>query len=147
MIDFRDPNWPEKAIAKRRVTVESAADSPFAGAAVESRLHGGPRQRAASLTPKQAKPRRSKRWATYGPGSRAYQTQLVHQAQNGRCANAGCNVLVAPVGYGRAMDRDPQTGKPLGILCKACSVALGLTRRNPMVLRGLIDYLFTHSQK
>ena len=90
---------------------------------------------------KQRAPRR----ATYGPGSRVYETQLMHQAQGGKCANHGCNAVIAPIGYGRAVDRDPSTGRPLAILCKACSVALGVTRRQVPILIGLIDYLNTHS--
>lgn len=146
-IDFSDPNWPEHALARRKLTVLSASDTPFAAAAVETRLGGGPRKRSPVAPKPKVSKRRSKRWATYGPGSRVYETQLMHQAQGGKCANHGCNAVIAPIGYGRAVDRDPSTGRPLAILCKACSVALGVTRRRRDILIGLLDYLNTHSQK
>ena len=91
---------------------------------------------------KQRAPRR----ATYGPGSRVYETQLMHQAQGGKCANRGCNAVIAPIGRGRAMDHD-ENGKPLAILCKSCSMALANVRRRRDILIGLLDYLNTHSQK
>lgn len=103
------------------------------------------RRHAKFLDQQKATKQRAKRYDTYGPGSRVYQTQLMHRAQNGKCANPCCGTVIAPIGRGRAMDRNPETGKPLAILCKSCSMALGNTRRNPMILRGLIDYLSTHS--
>lgn len=90
---------------------------------------------------------RAKRRDTYGAGSRVYQTLLMHRAQRGQCANGGCRALIPPTGYGRAMDHDPATGKPLAILCKSCSMALGNVRRRREVLIGLLDYLAAHSQK
>lgn len=104
------------------------------------------RRQAAFLEKQKATKRRAKRRATYGPSSRVYDTQLMHRAQNGLCANHGCNAVIAPTGYGRALDRDA-AGKPLAILCKSCSVALGVTRRRREVLIGLLDYLAVHPQK
>lgn len=56
----------------------------------------------------------------------------LYLAQGGRCANAGCNVEVKVTGTSRAHDKQLNV-----LLCKRCSVALGVTGRLTRILAGL----------
>lgn len=73
--------------------------------------------------------------------SRHYRMSLdalgtIHNAQDGKCANPGCRKPISAVGRGRAID--PETNR---MLCKGCSIALGILNRNQKRLRGLMEYL------
>lgn len=60
----------------------------------------------------------------------------LHNAQDGRCANPGCRHRIPIVGPRRGVD--VQTGK---MLCRSCLIALGLTKRQPRIIVGLLAYL------
>jgi len=73
--------------------------------------------------------------------SRAYRMALdtigmVHNNQDGRCANLACRVQVDILGRRRAFDTTLNV-----ILCKQCSLAMGLAQHDPKRLRGLADLL------
>ena len=57
-------------------------------------------------------------------------------AQRGKCAVPRCFAHVPHVGRARALD--VATGK---VLCKSCSMILGLVGRERKRLQGLIEYL------
>jgi hypothetical protein len=56
--------------------------------------------------------------------------------QQGKCAVPYCFAHVPILGRGRALDRDTKK-----ILCKACSMVLGLVARDRKRLIGLVEYL------
>lgn len=60
----------------------------------------------------------------------------LHVTQNGKCKACG----TAPK-RALCLDHDHATGKPRGLLCHNCNVALGLLRDDPARLRALADYL------
>lgn len=67
-------------------------------------------------------------------------------AQNGKCANPGCDVH-APLRMpdhrkgGLCVDHDHTTGAIRGLLCSGCNCALGQAKEDAGRLQGLISYL------
>lgn len=78
--------------------------------------------------PKNRVPRARRLWLT--------EVQAIHKAQRGRCAVPSCFAHVPMLGRGRALD--PTTKQ---LLCKACSIVLGIVDRDRRRLQGLISYL------
>ena len=68
------------------------------------------------------------------------QLTTIYHAQNGRCANENCHLPIKIVGRTRAMD--VATGK---MLCKACSLALGIMARSKHRILGLVSFLEKHN--
>lgn len=60
----------------------------------------------------------------------------LHNAQDGRCANPGCQHKIPIIGQKRGVDM--RTGR---MLCRSCLIALGLVKRQPRILVGLLAYL------
>ena len=66
------------------------------------------------------------------------------QEQGGVCAICGTDT---PGGRGTFhADHDHSNGKPRGVLCHYCNVALGNFRDNPELLKAAIDYLNKYSE-
>jgi len=75
------------------------------------------------------------------PRLNPYQLQALYDAQNGRCANIGCNITLPLNGQGRAIDHCHQTGSIRGLLCGNCNKGLGFLHDDPRRIIGLLDYL------
>ena len=66
------------------------------------------------------------------------------KAQDGDCANYGCQTKLEKGKSGACIDHDHKTGKIRGILCRTCNLALGHAKDSVVVLSGLITYLEEH---
>jgi hypothetical protein len=71
--------------------------------------------------------------ATYGITLEQFDRLL--EDQHGKCANTECRNDATVV------DHNHQTGEVRGLLCNGCNTAAGLAQDNPIVLRGLANYL------
>ncbi len=67
------------------------------------------------------------------------QRESLLKQQNGKCANKGCETVIKK-GKGH-LDHNHCTNEIRGILCVSCNLALGITKDNPVILTGLIEYL------
>lgn len=78
---------------------------------------------------------------TYGVGLEYFNAKL--EEQGGVCA--GCRRNVPQIWMGKkvamALDHDHILGKPRGVLCRACNVALGALEDNLETLKHLMDYI------
>lgn len=68
------------------------------------------------------------------------------KAQDGECANYGCQTKLEKGKSGACIDHDHKTGKIRGILCRTCNLALGHAKDDVVVLSGLIAYLRKHNE-
>jgi hypothetical protein len=68
------------------------------------------------------------------------------KAQDGQCANYGCQTKLEKGKSGACIDHDHKTGKIRAILCRTCNLALGHAKDDVVVLSGLIAYLREHNE-
>ncbi len=59
--------------------------------------------------------------------------------QDGLCKI--CYAKLALTGFDTVVDHDHATGKPRGVLCRACNMGLGNFRDNSAILESAINYL------
>lgn len=68
-------------------------------------------------------------------------------AQQGHCcANSFCRVTFGKGPTKPCLDHDHKTNKVRGILCNRCNIALGFCEDNAAKIRGLAEYLETHTE-
>lgn len=74
----------------------------------------------------------------------------LHTRQAGRCANARCTnqyeLYYDDHRNGLQIDHDHDTGTVRGLLCKPCNSALGHAKDDLERLRGLVEYLESHTK-
>ena len=73
------------------------------------------------------------------------EVDLMWVAQDGYCANSGCETKLEKGKSGACIDHDHKTGFIRGILCRTCNLALGHAKDDIDVLYGLISYLKEHN--
>ena len=71
--------------------------------------------------------------------ARMYKFGLTKQNVIDMMKNAKCAVCQSTKKL--HVDHDHTTGAIRGVLCQSCNMALGMAKDDPIILRGLIDYL------
>jgi hypothetical protein len=135
----------ERARRWRAANPERARAISRSGELTRSKLRNrkpGPsatRAQVVSYEKKRERDRRSHRYRMYGVTEPQYQALLA--ASSGLCEICG--------GTNRlGIDHSHTTGKPRGLLCRACNVGLGYLKESSVLLQSAIHYVLTrcHSE-
>lgn len=152
LVNYRAENWAEQQRAlerERKLAGKQGVKARAAELRKEAAKLAASPERVARLEPiklsashpayRPYRPFDKKPFRTYRMSMN--EIAAMHAAQEGKCANPGCAVMISVFGPTRAVDHDHTTGKVRGILCKQCNVGLGMFRDDPRRLVGALAYL------